>query len=464
MRTLCLFALLVVAPAAAAHPLPNLRFDRTVHVRVGEGGVSVKYSLEVNDWTMALDGSRVLRPEDVQGLTGSLSYARKYAGRKAPLLADSLRCTLGGVGLAFRVVKVEVEPDRDHLRLRFQLAADFPPGSTGGAFVFEDQNFEDQAGQITLTLDAAGPGVDLADAVEPTDLRGKSSAEYKPGDDRRARSLSATVTLPVAPAPASTAAVEEPVEVGAAGPLSLADDLRARGVAALFDHDLGFGLLLLLCVVFGAGHAFTPGHGKTMVAAYLVGERGTVWHAVVLGITTTLTHTGSVILVAALVRSAYGDAPPALAQAWLALVGGLLITGVGAWLFVQRLSGRADHVHLFTDAPAAGRRRGWLRVVLLGVGGGIVPCYDAVLIFLLAANRGRLGAALPMLLAFSAGLAAVLVALGVGVVLAGRAGGRRFAERRWFRYLPVASAFVLTALGLWFLRDAAQALAAQPAP
>ena len=69
----------------------------------------------------------------------------------------------------------------------------------------------------------------------------------------------------------------------------------------------------------------------------------------------------------------------------------------------------------------------------------------------------------PLLLAFSAGLAAVLVALGVGVVLAGRAGGRRFAERRWFRYLPVVSAFALTALGLWFLRDAWQSLAAAQA-
>ena len=123
----------------------------------------------------------------------------------------------------------------------------------------------------------------------------------------------------------------------------------------------------------------------------------------------------------------------------------------------------ADHVHLFTESPASARRQGWARVILLGIGGGIVPCYDAVLIFLLAANRGRLGASLPMLFAFSVGLAAVLVALGVGVVYAGRVGGRRFAERRWFRYLPVASAFALMALGLWFLRDAWQGLAAASA-
>ena len=462
MKTLSLLALLLAASPALAHPLPNLRFDRVVHVRVGGSGVTVKYALEVNDWTMAIDGNRVLKPEDVAGLTGSQAYAKKYAARKAPLLADNLRATLDRAGLAFRVQKVEVEPDRDHLRLRFQFFAEFPAGSAGGGFAFEDQNFEDQAGQMTLTLDASHPDIDLADVVEPGDLRGKASVDYKPGDELRSRRLSATIARP--PVAVTPPAVDAPVAVETSGPRTLTEDLRERGVAAVFDHDLGFGLLLLLCVVFGAAHAFTPGHGKTMVAAYLVGERGTILHAVVLGVTTTLTHTGSVILVAGLFLAAYGDAPPALAQAWLALVGGLLITGVGFWLFVQRLSGRADHVHLFTDAPAV-RRQGWWRVILLGIGGGIVPCYDAVLIFLLAANRGRLAASLPMLLAFSAGLAAVLVALGVGVVLAGRAGGRRFAERRWFRYLPVVSAVALTALGLWFLRDAWQSLAAaQAAP
>jgi nickel/cobalt exporter len=459
---IALLLMLVAAPAALAHPLPNLRFDRAVHVRVGASGVTVKYALELNEWTMAIDGNRVLKGEDTAGLTGRLAYAKAYAARKAPLLADGLRAKLGGVPLEFRATRVEVEPDRDHLRMRFEFAAPFPANATGGAFAFEDQNFEAQAGQMTLTLDTSYPGVDLADVVEPEDLRGKSSTEYQPGDEARSRKLAAVVTLPT-PEPAARPAVPSaeagPVAVEAVGERSLADDLRARGVAAIFDHNLGFGILLALCVLFGAGHAFTPGHGKTMVAAYLVGERGTVWHAVVLGLTTTLTHTGSVILVALLFRLAYGNAPPALAQAWLSLAGGLLIAGVGFWLFVQRLGGRADHVHL-TTAPATPGRQGWGRVILLGIGGGIVPCYDALLIFILAANRGRLGASLPMLFAFSAGLAAVLVALGVAVVYANRAGGRRFADRGWFRYLPVASAFVLMALGLWFLRDAWQGIAA----
>jgi ABC-type nickel/cobalt efflux system permease component RcnA len=111
-----------------------------------------------------------------------------------------------------------------------------------------------------------------------------------------------------------------------------------------------------------------------------------------------------------------------------------------------------------------GHRAGWLRVVLLGLGGGIIPCWDAVLLFLVALTRGRVGLAIPLLLAFSAGLAAVLIGLGIGVVYANRAGGRRFGERAWFQFLPVFSAALLVALGVWFVRDGWQFLVAAARP
>src|SRR4029079_4847526 len=124
--------------------------------------------------------------------------------------------------------------------------------------------------------------------------------------------------------------------------------------------------------------------------------------------------------------------------------------------FLQRVRGRADHVHLFSDhhhdqshgdhdhhhhhgppPHSAANGVGWARVVLLGLGGGIIPCWDAVLLFLVALTRGRVGLAIPLLIAFSLGAAAALIGLGVGVVYPNRAGGRRFGESRWFRFLPV---------------------------
>jgi ABC-type nickel/cobalt efflux system permease component RcnA len=85
----------------------------------------------------------------------------------------------------------------------------------------------------------------------------------------------------------------------------------------------------------------------------------------------------------------------------------------------------------------------------MGVGGGLVPCWDAVLLLIAAVAMDRVGFAIPLLLAFSAGLGAVLVGLGVGVVYAHRAGATRFKDKRWFRLLPVISAVFLVAIGLW---------------
>ena len=489
--TLPVLAALAILPSAGAHPLPNLRYDRTVHVRLSASGVTVRYAVEMNDWTMVIDGKNLVIAEDMRGVTGQFAYAGKYAEKKAPHLADGLRASLDGADLPFRVEKPpQIEPQRDHLRLTFQFRADWSPDAgRSHSFRFEDQNFEDRAGAVTLTLDKSGSGIDLTELDEPTDLRGKSRLDLSPEDERRSRRASAAfaVERPLAevPAPSPVTPVEQEPPAPPPEPTVL-ESVRDRGLHALFDTNLGLGLMLLLAALFGAAHAFTPGHGKTMVAAYLVGERGTIKHASVLGLVATLAHTGSVILLAVVIYYAYGNKPPATAQGWLTLVGGLLIAGVGLWLFLQRARGRADHVHLFSDhdhhhhhghdhghshthdhdhhhhgpPPEAKTSFGWARVVLLGLGGGIIPCWDAVLLFLVALTRGKVGLAIPLLIAFSAGLAAVLIGLGIAVVLANRAGGRRFGESRWFRALPVASAVVLMGLGVWFARDGFQTLAA----
>lgn len=461
------------------HPLPNLRYDRTIHVRLSPAGVTVRYSLEMNDWTMALDGKNLISGDDWKGVTGQLGYATTYAAKKAPLLADALRLTLDGTDVACHVEKPPtVEPQRDHLRISFTLRADWSPakGRTH-SFRFEDQNFEDRAGAVTLTLDRVGEDIDLLEVDEPTDLRGKSRLDLTPEQEQRSRRATAAFTVAhESPKPEPSTVASEADHPPHAEPTVL-ESVRDRGLHALFDTNLGLGLMLLLAALFGAAHAFTPGHGKTMVAAYLVGEHGTVKHATVLGSVATATHTGSVILLAIIIYYAYGNEPPATAQGWLTLLGGLLIAGVGLWLFLQRARGRADHVHLFSGndhhhdhdhshdhhhrQPVEVRTSfGWVRVVLLGLGGGIIPCWDAVLLFLVALTRGKVGLAIPLLFAFSAGLAAVLIGLGIAVVWANRAGGRRFGESRWFRTLPIVSAVVLTGLGVWFARDGFQTLVA----
>jgi ABC-type nickel/cobalt efflux system permease component RcnA len=483
-----LFLPLLAAPAVA-HTLPSCQFDRTVRVRVEPSGVTVSYTLVLSEESMAFDGysffTRIERA-DLRNRPRE-SFAKWYATAKGERIAKSLTGLLDGTDVTFRLTAADLSFQDHNRRFEFKLRADWTltPGkphrfefTDGTHYVGPDlkSTSDDAQGVVELTIDEREKGSLLdTDWVQPDDLRGKQRKELKPADEPRRRQCSATFRLEGA-APAPDASPHDPVTVTEqADDRPLAEQFHDRGLKALLDSRLGLGLLLVLSALFGMAHAFTPGHGKTMVAAYLVGERGTVWHAVTLGITATVAHTGSVIAVAVGLYFFYGNAAPESAQGWLMVLGGLLIFLVGLWLFLQRLRGRADHVHLFTGhdhhhhhgdghhhhhhdhhyAPATPPKTnfGWVRVILLGLGGGIIPCWDAVMMLLVAMAQGQIGFAIPLLVAFSVGLAVVLVGLGLAVLYAHRAGGAKFGEAKWFRYLPVVSALVLLLMGVWFLRD-----------
>jgi nickel/cobalt exporter len=375
----------------------------------------------------------------------------------------------------------------DHAVCRFVLHAAWPAGGKRRVLAVNDGTFADRPGIVNLTLDRTGTArlvvLDLDDP--PPRVRNKPLSQLSPEDAILARKASATIELPAeiatAELPTTREPLPEPVVNAAVHPSEgLFSDLAQRGLPALFDSPYGIGVLLLAAFLFGAAHAFTPGHGKTLVAAYLVGERGTVKHAVILALATTVAHTGSVIVVAAVLWGVYGNNVPGTTQGTLQFIAGLLVIGVGLWLLLRRVTGQADHFHLFAGhhhhhdhsnphdhthgmghhhhhgpAPeSASSTSGLLRIVLMGLGGGMVPCWDAVLLLVAASAMGRLGFALPLLFAFSLGLGAVLVALGVGVVYAYRAGTRRYHESRWFRYLPMVSAALLVGMGVWLCKQA----------
>ena len=87
----------------------------------------------------------------------------------------------------------------------------------------------------------------------------------------------------------------------------------------------------------GAVHAATPGHGKTIAAAYIVGARGRPVDAVILGIFVTLSHTSGIVLVGILASIGMPGMVPQRIEAWLALITGLLVIVIGLWtLWTQR--------------------------------------------------------------------------------------------------------------------------------
>jgi ABC-type nickel/cobalt efflux system permease component RcnA len=392
-----------------------------------------------------------------KGLTKPAEFYEAYLRFLAPLLADQMFAALDDKPLDLKCVEQKYEV-LDHLRCDFIFVAEWKPAAmVQSRFEFHDQTFPKEPGRVKLTL-AEDIGVSIVKRTAPSGLlQARAPLDLKPGDDARLRTIRAvfSATAEAPPRPAPTPTLEPASSVPAGG----------NSLVSLLDSRHGMVVMLLLAAVFGAAHALTPGHGKTMVAAYLVGERGTARHAIVLGLVTTLTHTGAVLLLAAGLYWKYRDAAPATISSVLGFVGGLLIAGLGLWLFLRRIAGQADHVHIggaghthnpdgtvtFHEPPA-----GWGRLVVLGVSGGIVPCWDAVLLLMFAISAQLLWIALPLLLAFSAGLASVLIAIGLAVVYAKGAAGNRFANSRIWQALPLISAALLIVLGLMLCRQSLQ--------
>ena len=237
----------------------------------------------------------------------------------------------------------------------------------------------------------------------------------------------------------------------------MAELLRGR------ESDPAFlATALALAFFFGAVHALTPGHGKTLVAAYLVGSRGRLSDAIYLGGVVTATHTVSVFALGLVTLYASTRIAVERIFPWLSLASGALVLVIGAWLLWRRLSGGAAHEH--GGAPhAASHSHGFGMahshshgsLFSLGVSGGLVPCPEAMVVLMLSISMGRLGFGLLLLASFTLGLAAVLMAIGGAMVMAGGRFTAAQPESVWTRRLPVVSAAVVTALGLWMTLEAA---------
>jgi len=238
---------------------------------------------------------------------------------------------------------------------------------------------------------------------------------------------------------------------------SLAELLRGR------ESDPAFlATALALAFFFGAVHALTPGHGKTLVAAYLVGSRGKLSDAIYLGGVVTATHTVSVFALGLVTLYASTRIAVERIFPWLALLSGAMVLVIGAWLLWRRLGGArpahqgaagrsASHSHGFGMAHSHSHGS----LLSLGVSGGLVPCPEALVVLMLSISMGRLGFGLLLLTSFTLGLAAVLMAIGGAMVLAGGRFTAAQPEGVWTRRLPVVSAAVVTALGFWMTWEAA---------
>ena len=457
-RALLLFAVLfaVLAAPAGAHPLGNFSINHVAEVSVSADRVDVRYLLDQAE-IPTFQERGVARAERVR---------RKQAEvlRRLHVEADGrpIALTPGRPRLELRAGAGGLQTTRFELALSARVRA--------SSVVVRDETF---AGRVGWRAIVARPGEATAvrasvPATDPTRglTRYPADALSSPADIRvarlEARPGEGTVSAPGpdakgAPSDATTGAPSGGGHGERSG--SAPDRSGEDGLSGLFeDAAAGKGVLLLLLLTafgWGAVHALSPGHGKAMVAAYLVGTRGTARHAAALGATVTVTHTAGVLLLGVVALTLSAFVLPEQLYPWLNLASGLLVVIVGGAVLRSRARRRRAHHHHHHDHSHAPEDLSARGILAMGASAGLIPCPSALVVLLAAVAQNQLALGLVMIVAFSLGLAATLTVLGIAVVHAMRlpVPGRVAAA------LPTASALVIVGVGVMLTFQAAGQLA-----
>ena len=452
-----------------AHPVPRSEYDRNISVTWRTDGVHVLYHLEIDEYTLLTtvgnpDNGFNLGPK--KGL-GRKDVADAYIARMKAIIADSLLCTIDGKPVPFTCTAEPVD-FKDSAQFNFKLRAKVPLSSGRHTLEVEDLNFIDKKGKLILKFEAEAELTVEKLSVPPERIDIKLTEAER-------RTITATVLAPgtVASPPSEPVPDDPPAsQPEPAGIFVLLKKVQQdESLAVLLDSNVVLWMVLLIAALHGVLHSVSPGHGKTMVAAYLVGEQGTPRHAIILGLIVTLTHTSAAFAVALLLKFVLPPTAAPTVQQVLGIGGGVLVAFIGLWLLMQRLAGRSDHSHPGSHrhshshadhnhshglTPEQFGRVSWVRLILLGISGGVVPCWGAILWVIYCVTAGRYGLALSAVLAFSLGLASVLILIGLGVVWSSRAGSKYFAGKNWFRvvakWLPIVGAAFVVAIGLWLVK------------
>ena len=325
---------------AAAHPLGNFTINHYDRITVSDGGIEVFAVLDMAE----IPAFRERQAIDANG-DGTLDPAEvdAYATAKADELRQNFILRVNGGEAALTAAGHELtfpagQGGLSLVRLTATYTAALPADwqSRAPAIAFEDRNYGDRLGWREIIVRGGG-GVRIENATAPSqDVSGELTAY--PTDalssplDVRSASFSFV--------PAAGAAADPGSARHATAVRGNPDSPLARFADLIAKRDLSAGVIvvaLLAAMGFGAIHALSPGHGKTIVAAYLVGSRGTAKHALLLGLTVTATHTSSVYVLGFISLYLSEYIVPERLYPWLTLASGLLIVGMGLTLLVARL-------------------------------------------------------------------------------------------------------------------------------
>jgi nickel/cobalt transporter (NicO) family protein len=473
---------------ASAHPLGNFTVNQYTRIEVTSDNLRLVYVLDMAEIPAFQERQQIDTNGD--GATSDAETAA-YLNTTVPVILEGLELKIGGREIALKPVTEDLAfPDGQGglslLRLRLVLAPETTAllSSTAQTIDFRNDYATDRLGwrEIVVTHGAGVglTGIDVPETDTTNELRAYPQDLLKSPLDQRSVEFGAVLAAGPA-APGYGAFVSEK---------NISSDLAARPsggesgsrFAALLDRSdsttIGLLLTLLAAMLWGAAHALSPGHGKTIVGAYLVGSRGTPRHAVFLGMTVTITHTAGVVALGLVTLFASNYILPEQLFPWISVFSGVTIIVLGLWTLYSRLRARpsASHHHHHHDhdhdqihdhhddghehshgghthshLPPEGQRLTMRSLLALGISGGLLPCPSALVVLLGSIALGKVGFGLALVIAFSLGLAMTLTSVGLVFLYAGRLLDSRINGdgriRILFRYGPAFGSLALVFAG-----------------
>ncbi|HEX8766585.1 MAG TPA: sulfite exporter TauE/SafE family protein [Candidatus Acidoferrum sp.] len=493
--------LIVFPPPSSAHPMGNFSISHYADIRIEQGFIELRYLIdmaEIPTFQEMQQNNFDARADDQR--------AQAYLSKQGEVFKEGLLITLNGQPLPLHIASQDIlfSPGSGNLpTMKFGLI--YRAKVTDACILtrceleYHDANFPSRVGWKEV-ITSAGHGVTIESRSVPSQDRSSQLSNYptdlinSPPQDVGAKIVySAEKTLGGMPSviartkngttpsltahqhAASANMMDKPAAASVPVTSQFAESSQALQLKPnqqgtprssftqlVGTKEISLGIALLAALIsagLGALHALEPGHGKTIVAAYLVGSRGTGKHALLLGTIVTAAHTAGVYLLGFITIYAQKYILPERIYPFLGVLSGVLIAGMGCYLLLQRyLGAEFSHTHDYTAAaggelarnPQTQRSRtvSVRQLVVLGITGGVIPCPAALVVLLSAVALHRTVFGLYLIVAFSLGLATVLIAMGMVTVYAGRLMSRLHLEGPFLqKWLPMGSAAMITFLG-----------------
>jgi nickel/cobalt exporter len=488
-----LAVLLLGTVALFAHPMGNFSVSHYSRLQASSNGVELQYVLDLAE----IPTFEMLRDWNIDRNAPPMEL-ESHAAVQARAWLKNLDVTVDGVKVypKFESAKAVFTDGAGNLPI-LRIITRAHVAAHGGKLTYEDRNYAERAGWKEIVIES-GKGATVQQASQSNRDISKGLTQYPadptvaPPQDVRAemtwsvpQPLVAVTKAPVEAPPVIHQIVQPHLAPPAPAPATLTAKAAPPGTVTrgdylsrfLHERQLTPWMILVAlgaAFVLGSAHALTPGHGKTIVAAYLVGSRGTLRHAAFLGAIVTFTHTIVVFALGLVTLFLFDYVVPEKITAFLGALSGVSIAVIGAWMLFKKILATSDsrsHVDQYTHSHGGGHTHShggdthshgglehshvpeelsWKGLVALGASGGLVPCESALVLLLGAIALGRVGLGLMLLVSFSLGLAIVLMGIGMLVLYAKNLlpESKRSGNNPLIRWASIASPAIVLIIGI----------------